>query len=317
MSRPAILVVFLLCVLAGTAGLARAGYEATAEVLFETLARVESRFRGQREEAGRATALLKQAELAEVEARARAKAARLSGDLRGFEVALAGATNALADQILTQLGRVTAALEVFEANRRDLARILPRLSPTAGQGPTTGQDQAQGQRFLGLMRDVSADMLGLANFFQGLLGDQEDPRAQMKLAGLAQGLLVIQQAIERGRQTAEAGPGGFAHAALAVANALETINGTIPLLALRRDSLLDQKERLRVSNSLVLIRLASQSVFGPASLNPLAIKNAAQDELSRDLERDRRLDEQFTLEGVGPAVPSRREIREALRSVRY
>jgi hypothetical protein len=294
-----------------------AAVEATSDILFETMAKVESRFRSYRATSADTTEQLKRAEAAEVNARGRAKTARLSGNQRAFEEAQAEATDALVTQILLQERRVVAALEAFEANRRDLTRVLPRLrSKAAGAGSPDG-DREQGQRLVTMFRDLGHDVRNLALFFQELAGANADAHTHMKVASTTASLLAIQQALEIGRRSAEAGPGGFGQAALAVANALETINGTLPLLLLRRDFLLDQKEKLRVANAIAMNRLASASVFGAKSLDPAEITNMARDEINRDMERDRRVDELFEGEGVGPSAPSRGENRHALESLKF
>lgn len=307
----------VLACLAVAASPALAGVEATTELLFETLARVEARFRSYRATSGDLANQLKRAEAAEAEARARAKAARLAGDRRTYEEAQAEATDALVSQILVQEERVIRALEAFEHNRRDLARILPRLRSKAGGTGPPERDRAQEQRLLMVFRDMGADVRNLARFFDALEGVSADPHAQVKIASTTASLLAIQHAIERGQRSAEVGPGGFGQAALAVANALETINGTLPLLVLRRDFLLDQKEKVRVANALVLIRLASAEIFHNNSLNPVEITNVVKDEIGRDLERDRRADELLESEAIGPSGPSRREVGRELDSLNF
>ncbi len=317
MQRLILIVTLALVCVAGNASPSFAGVEATTDLLFETMSRVEARFRSYRATSGDISQQLKRAEGAEEEARARAKSARLTGNLRGYEEAKADLTEALVNQILLQERRVVAALEAFEANRRDLARILPRLRSKTPDTGSPDQDRAQQQRFLGMVRDMGYDVKNLALFFQSLAGANPDAQTQVKIASTTSSLLAIQQALEIGRRSAEAGSGGFSQAALAVANAVETINGTLPLLVLRRDFILDTKQKLQVANAIALHRLAGASVFGANSLNPVEITNAARDEIIRDLERDRRVDELFDGEGVGPSAPSRNEIREGLESLKF
>jgi hypothetical protein len=166
-------------------------------------------------------------------------------------------------------------------------------------------------------RDFGQDLRSLALYFQRVVeAAGPDQQTQMKLAATAASLHAIQQALEAGRRSA-AGSGGYGRAAVAVANAIEALDATLPLLLLRRDVLLQQREKLRVANALAMSRLAASGVLGGETLNPLEQINATREELSRDLDRDRRIDDLFEAEGLGPSAPPLGQVREAIESLRF
>lgn len=296
---------------------ASAAVEATADILFETLSRVESRFRSYRAASSTLSTDLKRVEEQATTATERARSARLSGNRRDFEMAHVDLTEALKTQIFLQLKRMDSALEVFQASRHDLARILPRLRAWGGGTGQGEADRAHVERMLTTFRDFGQDLRSLALYFQRVVeAAGPDQQVQMKLAATAASLHAIQQALEAGRRSA-AGSGGYGRAAVAVANALEALDATLPLLLLRRDVLLQQREKLRVANALAMSRLAASGVLGGESLNPLEQINATREELSRDLDRERRIDDLFEAEGLGPSAPPLGQVREAIESLRF
>lgn len=290
---------------------AQAGVEQTTE-LFDTLIRVEKRFRDHQKGSGEMSEQLKNAEERETEARSRARTARLSGDRRAYEEAMVDATNAIVDQIIIRERFLNSALEILELNRRDLQRILPRLGSKGGGTGSPDQDRAHEKQILDSFRNLGHDIRNLAEFYQRLLGANPDSHSQYKLATMVGGLTVLQQHIEAARRLADGGQGGLGHAVVLVANTLETINSAIPIYTLRRDLVLSRKEKVKVANAVAIFRLVSGEIFRSNSLNPAHILSEAKQDIARDGDLDRRLDEHLELEGIGSSTPSRGELRDLL-----
>jgi hypothetical protein len=302
------------CVVMNTTSVS-AGTEATTDLLFEVMAKIDSRFRDYRNSSASITEQLKEAQARANDAQARGNAARLSGDQEAFERARAEEEEALVQQILLQLRRVVRAREVLQANRRDLAPVYRRLRASAGTAGAAGEDRAQHQQLLRRFQDLAGDIRELALFFEGLV-PAADPQAQSKLGATVVGLRTIQQAIQMGLRSGDMGAGGLAQVFQAVGNTLESMTSALAFLNFREDVLLSQKEMGKIANIIAMGRIVSASFFGAPSLNPVEIDNVANDEYARDVERGRRLEELMGAEGMGSGVPSPRETREALRSIK-
>lgn len=293
-----------------------AATETTTDMLFQTFQRAEARFKSYRAQSRSLKQELAEAKRVQEEAEQRIKAALAARDQIALEHARADLTDAIASQLLAEERRVVEALTTFEETRRDFARILPRLQMEAAGKAGEGRVR-EGRAFVEAMAGLGRDLREYVKFLNDLAGVNADSAVRVKLGAAMASLGAVDQSVQLARQAAQGGGNGLYQAATIVGNTVETLSGAIPLLALRQQAILSQRERLAMANALALTRMASLPLFGSSGLDLITMTRVIQDDFTDDLEREQGIGQLLEAEGMGGDVPSREEIGAVLDGFKF
>lgn len=291
--------------------------ERTTDILFQTFQKAEARFDSYRTESERLKKQVGAARGDQEKAEKRLEKALAREDVVGAEKTRVELTEAIAAQIVAEERRVVAALDAFEEIRRDFVRILPHLElDTARQNG--GKDPAVStKKLVDNMAQVGQDMRGYVRFLSGLTANSKDPNVRVKLASAMASVAAVEQAVRLARQTSTNGGSGFHQAKNIVANVVDSLSGAIPLLALRQQVLLSQRQRLAMANTLALSRIAAQPLFGAAGLNLVKITETMRDDFKDDIDREGSIGSLYEAEGIGNESPSQGEIEVLLNEMQF
>lgn len=313
----------LMCaVLTGIALLLSAGNtwpatERTTDILFQTFQKAEKRFDGYRTESERLKRQVGRAKSDQQKAEKQLKKALAKEDAVGVEKTRVELTEAIAAQIVAEERRVVAALDAFEEIRRDFVRILPRIELDAAKRGAGKEAAASTEKLVNNMAQVGRDMRGYVRFLSGLTANSKDPNVRVKLASAMASVAAVEQSVRLARKASANGGTGFHQAKNIVANVVDSLSGAIPLLALRQQVLLSQRQRLAMANTLALSRIAAQPLFGSAGLNLVKITETMRTDFKDDIDREGSIGSLFEAEGIGNESPSQGEIEVLLNEMQF
>jgi Sec-independent protein translocase protein TatA len=291
--------------------------ERTTDILFQTFQKAEARFDNYRNESEQLKKQVGAAKNDQQRAEKQLKKALASEDIVGAEKTRVELTEAIAAQIVAEERRVVAALDAFEEIRRDFVRILPRLELDAARQGGGAEAAAASNKLVQHMAEVGQDMRGYVRFLSGLTANSKDPNVRVKLASAMASVAAVEQAVRLARKASANGGSGFHQARNIVANVVDSLSGAIPLLALRQQVLLSQRQRLAMANTLALSRIAAQPLFGSAGLNLVKITETMRDDFKDDIEREGSIEKLYEAEGIGNESPSQGEIEVLLNEMQF
>lgn len=300
-----------------TTGTSWPATERTTDILFQTFQKAEKRFDDYRTESERLKKRVGAARSDQRKAETQLKKAQAKEDAVGVEKTRVELTEAIAAQIVAEERRVVAALDAFEEIRRDFVRILPRIELDAAKREGGEKAMASSKKLVNNMAEVGQDMRGYVRFLSGLTANSKDPNVRVKLASAMASVAAVEQAVRLARKASANGGTGYHQAKNIVANVVDSLSGAIPLLALRQQVLLSQRQRLAMANTLALSRIAAQPLFGSAGLNLVKITETMRDDFKGDIDREGSIGSLYEAEGIGNESPSQGEIEVLLNEMQF